>query len=105
MEIQTDNCETVLGEPAEQPLVQIISGAGAKQRPIHSTFMAHQERKYPELETVFAEGLLWGFGHMQVDGDSARVTLLSVPGDGHALSVPLIEYSFDRRSHRYGQND
>ena len=105
LEIQTDNCETVLGEPAEQPLVQIISGASAKQRPIHSTFMAHQERKYPELETVFAEGLLWGFGHMQVDGDSARVTLLSVPGDGHALSVPLIEYSFERRSHRYGQND
>ena len=105
LEIHTDNCETVLGEPAEQPLVQIVSGAGAKQRPIHSTFMAHQERKYPQLTTEFAEGLLWGFAHMQVDGDSASVTMLAVPDDGHASSVELIDYSFDRRSHRYGQSD
>ena len=105
LEIHTDNCETVLGEPAEQPLVQIVSGAGAKQRPIHSTFMAHQERKYPQLTTEFAEGLLWGFAHMQVDGDSASVTMLAVPDDGHSSSVELIDYSFDRRSHRYGQSD
>ena len=105
LEIHTDNCETVLGEPAEQPLVQIVSGAGAKQRPIHSTFMEHQERKYPQLTTEFAEGLLWGFAHMQVDGDSANVTLLEVPDDGHSSFVELIDYSFDRRSHRYGQSD
>ena len=105
LEIHTDNCETVLGKPAEQPLVQIVSGAGAKQRPIHSTFMAHQERKYPQLTTEFAEGLLWGFAHMQVDGDSANVTLLEVPDDGHSSFVELIDYSFDRRSHRYGQSD
>ena len=105
LEIHTDNCETVLGEPAEQPLVQIVSGAGAKQRPIHSTFMAHQERKYPQLKTEFAEGLLWGFAHMQVDGDSANVTLLEVPDDGHSSFVELIDFSFDRRSHRYGQSD
>ena len=105
LEIHTDNCETVLGEPAEQPLVQIVSGAGAKQRPIHSTFMAHQERKYPQLTTEFAEGLLWGFAHMQVDGDSANVTLLEVPDDGHSSFVELIDFSFDRRSHRYGLSD
>ena len=105
LEIHTDNCETVLGEPAEQPLVQIVSGAGAKQRPIHSTFMAHQERKYPQLTTEFAEGLLWGFAHMQVDGDSANVTLLEVSDDGHSSSVELIDFSFDRRSHRYGRSD
>ena len=105
LEIHTDNCETVLGEPAEQPLVQIVSGAGAKQRPIHSTFMAHQERKYPQLTTEFAEGLLWGFAHMQVDGDSASLTMLAVPDDGHSSFVELIDYSFDRRSHRYGQSD
>ena len=105
LEIHTDSCETVLGEPAQRPLVQIVSGAGAKQRPIHSSFMSHQERKYPQHKTVFAEGLLWGFSHMQVDGDSARVTLLSVPNDGHSPSVALIEYSFDRRSHRAGQNN
>ena len=105
LEIHTDNCETVLGEPAEQPLVQIVSGAGAKQRPIHSTFMAHQEKKYPQLTTEFAEGLLWGFAHMQVDGDSASLTMLAVPDDGHSSSVELIDYSFDRRSHRYGQSD
>ena len=105
LEIHTDNCETVLGKPAEQPLVQIVSGAGAKQRPIHSTFMAHQEKKYPQLTTEFAEGLLWGFAHMQVDGDSASLAMLAVPDDGHSSSVELIDYSFDRRSHRYGQSD
>ena len=106
LEIHTDNCETVLEDPAEQPLVQIISGAGAKQRPLHSSFMGHQDEQYPQHQTLFAEGLLWGFSHMQLDGDSATVIMLSVRNDDQSTTTPVFEYSFDRRSHRAaGQNN
>ncbi|MGI9232597.1 MAG: metallophosphoesterase [Woeseiaceae bacterium] len=99
LEIHTDSCKVALGEEAAEPLVQIVSGAGAKQRPIHTSFMAHQERKYPEHKTVMAEGLLWGFAHMTLKGDKAEVTMMSVPDDGSAdISVNHI-YEFKRRSH------
>ena len=39
------------------------------------------------------------------DRFSEEQYLLSVPNDGHSPFVPLIEYSFVRRSHRYGQSD
>lgn len=99
LEIHTDNCEAVLGEATEEPLVQIVSGAAAKQRPIHTSFMHHQELKYPEHETVWAEGLLWGFAHMQVEGDTATVSIMSVPDDGRSDISVDFEYEFDRRSH------
>ena len=39
------------------------------------------------------------------DRFSEEQYLVSVPNDGHSPFVPLIEYSFDRRSHRYDQSD
>ena len=104
LEIHTDNCAAALGQPAARPLVQIVSGAAAKQRPIHTSFMRHQERKYPEHKTVWAEGLLWGFAHLQVDGDNARVSLLSVPDAGPVQISARFAYEFERRSHlHHGQ--
>ncbi len=98
LEIHTDSCESTLGEPTEKPLVQILSGAGAKQRPLHSSFMAHQESKYPEHKTVFAAGMLWGFSHMQIEGDSAKVVMISIPDDASENTTVLYEYEFERRS-------
>ena len=98
MEIHTDNCEAVLGEPTEKPLVQIVSGAASKQRPLNTNFMQHQNQKYPEHKSIWAEGLLWGFAHMQIVGDVATVTLLSVPDDGSSEHSMDFEYSFARRS-------
>jgi hypothetical protein len=98
LEIHTDSCEATLGEPTEKPLVQIVSGAAAKQRPIHTTFMQKQDEKYPEHETLWAEGLLWGFAHLQVEGDSATVRLLSIPDDGSSVIAEDFAYSFERRS-------
>lgn len=100
LEIHTDNCTTTLGQPAAKPLVQILSGAGAKQRPLHSAFMAHQEKKYPEHKTIFAEGMLWGFAHMQIEDDVAKVTLISIPDTGSSETSTLYEYAFERRSGR-----
>tara|TARA_R110002096_G_scaffold6206_10_gene28599 strand:- start:8452 stop:9738 length:1287 start_codon:yes stop_codon:yes gene_type:complete len=98
LEVHTDNCATVLGKPADKPLVQILSGAGAKQRPLHSSFMWHQERKYPQHKTLFAEGMLWGFAFMQIDGDSATVDLLSIPDDASPEITKIFSYTFARRS-------
>lgn len=99
LEIHTDNCEAALGKKSALPLVQIVSGAAAKQRPLHESFMAHQERKYPEHATVMAEGLIWGFSHMVIDGDSARVDMITVPDDGSSEISSIYSYEFERRSH------
>jgi hypothetical protein len=104
LEIHTDDCTAALGQATEVPLVQIVSGAAAKQRPIHTSFMWHQERKYPEHKTIWAAGLLWGFAHMQLEGDNAKVSILSVPDDGSADISTDFEYEFGRRSHlNYGK--
>lgn len=103
LEVHTDTCETTLGKPTEKPLVQILSGAGAKQRPLHSSFMAHQEKKYPEHKTLFAEGLLWGFAHLQIEDNTANVVLISIPDDASPEATILYEYSFERRSRSSSQ--
>ncbi len=99
LEIHTDSCEAALGEATDKPLVEIISGAASKQRPAHTTFIQHQELKYPEHKTVMAKGLRWGFAHMIVEDDTAEITLMRVPNDGSSeISVELV-YQFNRRSH------
>ena len=99
LEVHTDDCSSALGGATSQPLVQVVSGAASKQRPLHTTFMAQQEKKYPEHKTLYADGLVWGFVHMQVADDTARVRVISVPDDGGAdLSIDY-EYEFQRRSH------
>jgi hypothetical protein len=96
--VHSDDCRETLGAPGALPLVQIVSGAAAKQRPVNTNFMRQQELKYPEHKTLFAKGLLWGFAYLDIEGDQATVTLLSVPDDGSSdLSVEF-EYRFQRRS-------
>lgn len=99
LEIHTDSCAQALGKPAATPLVQIVSGAAAKQRPTHTTFMQYQDRKYPEHKTVMAEGLIWGFAHLTLQGDTAEVTMLKVPDDGSSDTTVSYLYQFQRRSH------
>jgi len=98
LEIHTDDCSEALGQPTPKPLVQVLSGAASKQRPINTNFMRHQEAKYPSLKTLFSRGLLWGFAHMQIKGDKATVQLLSVPDDGASGSTVEFTYEFERRS-------
>ena len=99
LEIHTDDCSVALGEATAKPLVQIVSGAAAKQRPTHTTFMQHQDAKYAEHKTIMAEGLLWGFSHMTIDGDDAEVTMLKIPDDGSSDITTSYVYEFSRRSH------
>lgn len=98
LEIHTDSCAEALGEATAKPLIQILSGAAAKQRPLNTAFMKHQELKYPEHKTVFAEGLLWGFSYLDLHGDTASVTMMSVPDTGGSEIEVLYNYKFERRS-------
>jgi len=99
LEIHTDDCSAALGTASEKPLVQIVSGAASKQRPLNTNFMRHQNLKYPEHQSIWAEGLIWGFSHMQIEGDTASVTMLSVPDEGSSDHSVEFEYQFERRSH------
>lgn len=99
LEIHTDSCATALGEATAEPLVEIVSGAAAKQRPINSAFIRHQNARYPEHKTIVADGLLWGFAHMTLQGNSAEVTLLTVPDDGSSEISTMHVFEFSRRSH------
>ncbi len=98
LEVHTDDCSAALGQATAQPLTQVVSGAAAKQRPVNTNFIRYQDAKYPAHETLFAKGLLWGFAHMQIDGDQATVQLLSVPDDGSSAMTVEYEYQFRRRS-------
>ena len=99
LEIHTDSCAAALGDASAEPLVEIVSGAASKQRPVNSAFMRHQEAKYPEHKTIVAGGLLWGFAHMTVEDDTAEVTLMTVPDDGSSEISTMHVYKFNRRSH------
>ncbi|HKX55653.1 MAG TPA: metallophosphoesterase [Xanthomonadales bacterium] len=98
LEVHTDDCSAALGQATAEPLTQIVSGAAAKQRPVNTNFIRQQDLKYPSHKTVFAKGLLWGFAHMQIEGDEARVQLLSIPDDGSSAITVEYEFQFRRRS-------
>lgn len=100
LEIHTDDCRTVLGQADSLPLVTLVSGAAAKQRPLHSTFMAYQDRAYPQKATLYARGHVWGFAGLELGADSGEITILSTPDSGSGEVVEEYRYRFQRRSGR-----
>jgi tartrate-resistant acid phosphatase type 5 len=99
LEIHTDDCRTE-GENYRNapPLLQLISGAGAKQRPVHRPFIAWQDRQYPQKATWFAEGMLWGFAELVLTGDTATVHLVTTPENGSGETRVEFSHDFQRRS-------
>ncbi|WP_157994410.1 metallophosphoesterase [Peristeroidobacter agariperforans] len=96
MEVHTDDCsQTDAG--ALDPLPQIVSGSAAKMRPINSAFIRNQLASYPQLRTLYAKGLTWGFAHLSIEGDKATVKIIEVPTDGSGGSRVTFEQSFARR--------
>ncbi|HNP34783.1 MAG TPA: metallophosphoesterase [Woeseiaceae bacterium] len=98
LEIHTDSCAETLGSPTQKPLVEILSGAASKQRPLNTNFMRHQNEKYPEHKSVFAQGMVWGFSYLALEGDKAQLTMMSVPDEGGSDITNVFEYEFSRRS-------
>jgi len=91
LEMHADDCSSALPGSGVPPLVEVVSGAGAKQRPVHGPFSARQQIEHPELQTLYARGMVWGFAHVQVEGDTATIRLISTPDD--ASGRPVVDYT------------
>jgi len=98
LEVHLDACRE--GGPGAPPLPQVVSGAGAKQRPLHQPLAARQVQDNPQLTSLWARGLTWGFVHLTLAGDQATVRVVSTPNDGSGRPVEEFVYDFQRRSGR-----
>lgn len=98
VELHTDSCATAVPGESLPPLPQIVSGAAAKQRPLNTWFMAHQAKKSPELTTHYAEGQIWGYVHLRLDGDQAVAQAITTPSDGSGGNVVAHTQVYARRS-------
>jgi hypothetical protein len=98
MEVHTDACAEFA--PDLPPLLTVVSGAASKQRPLNTAFMSHQLRNNPELRTLFAQGMAWGFAHVQLDADEARIEVVTTPDDGSGEPVSVYTHTFPRRTGR-----
>lgn len=97
LEVHTDDCSAAA--PSDRPpLLHIVSGAAAKQRPLNSRFMAHQARKSPELRTFYAKGLVWGYVHLTLDREQAVVRVVTTPDDGSGTNQVEFVEAFARRT-------
>jgi len=98
LEIHSDTCEETPDGRTEKPLVQILSGAGAKQRSVHSTFKEQQDRNNQQMQAHYARGMVWGFVHMELTGDMAKATIVTTPDNGSGTANGDFEFEFERRS-------
>jgi 3',5'-cyclic AMP phosphodiesterase CpdA len=100
LEVHTDDCSTALPGQRVDPLVQVVSGSAAKMRPTNTAFIRHQQQANPELQTLFAHGLVWGFAHLTFERDRVQVRIIETPNDGSATTHLVYERSFSRRHAR-----
>ncbi|HEY5759268.1 MAG TPA: metallophosphoesterase [Steroidobacter sp.] len=98
MEVHTDDCSTT-DAGVSDPLPQLVSGSAAKMRPINSAFIRNQQAAHPQVRTLYAKGLTWGFAHLSIEGDKATVKIIETPTDGSGGSRVTFEQSFARRRH------
>ena len=81
LEVHTDDCSTAGLRRGAAPLLQVVSGAAAKQRGVNRAFADWQARSYPQHEPLFARGMTWGFVHVTLGRDSGEVTFRPGPAD------------------------
>jgi tartrate-resistant acid phosphatase type 5 len=95
--IHQDTCEGVLGH-ADSPLNLVISGAGSKQRSIHSRFQAHQIATNTSYRSIYNQGMVWGFSHISLDGNQATIEMITTPNDQSGEPVVSFRYHFKPRT-------
>jgi hypothetical protein len=98
LELYADACKDVPGARDRPPLVQAVSGAAGKQRPLNTNFARHQLAAHPELASLYAQGLTWGFAHVTLEADRGTIRFLTTPDDQSGEPVLAFEHSFQRRS-------
>jgi tartrate-resistant acid phosphatase type 5 len=100
LELYTDTCKDIPEARGRPPLPQLVSGAAGKQRPLNTNFARHQLAAHPELASLHAQGLTWGFAHVTVGADEATIRIVTIPDDGSDAPQLAFEHSFPRRSGR-----
>ncbi len=100
LELHTDACKGVPEARDRPPLPEVVSGSAGKQRPLNTAFARHQVKANPELTSVWARGLLWGFAHVTLAADEATIQMISTPDDGSGTPEVEYEHRFGRRSGR-----
>lgn len=98
LEVHTDACIDVPEARGRPPLAQVVSGAAGKQRPLNTAFARHQRAANPQLSSLWAEGLVWGFAHVTLAADRATIRMVTTPDDQSGTSETAFEHSFERRS-------
>ena len=67
-------------------------------RPTNSAFIRQQLKAHPELQTLWARGLTWGFAHFTFEPDRVTVRMIETPRDGSGTTQVSYEQSFSHRS-------
>jgi len=98
LEVHTDSCKEVPEAQGRPPLPQIVSGAAGKQRPLNTAFARHQLAANPELRSLWALGLTWGFAHVTLEADRATIRMVTTPDDQSGAAVTAFVHAFERRS-------
>jgi hypothetical protein len=93
LELQLDDCSTTDAPPRAAPLLNVVSGAGSKERGVNRLFAKAQQEKYPQLKTVWAKGMTWGFSHVTLGRDRATVKMFTVGTEG----VPSEAFTYEFR--------
>lgn len=98
LEAHLDDCSKALPGAHAKPLLQVVTGAAAKQRPSNALFATRQQINNPELRSLYSRGMVWGFAHVTLDGERAIVKLISTPNEGSGRMVEEFEIILARRS-------
>jgi tartrate-resistant acid phosphatase type 5 len=97
MEAYTDDCSSVPGA-LTKPLPMLVSGAGAKYRPLNPRFMAHQNAANPQMRNLWSKGAVWGFMHIGLKDDRLTAEIFTTPEDMSGRPIAETALTFDRRS-------
>ncbi|MBV1909186.1 MAG: metallophosphoesterase [Kangiellaceae bacterium] len=99
LELHQDSCDSVFGNNHNRsPLLQVLSGAAAKQRSVHKSFAEYQQENYPDNKLIWAKGMIWGFSHIQLVEDNAEITLHTTPLSGSGETELEYTLNYKRRS-------
>jgi tartrate-resistant acid phosphatase type 5 len=98
LEVHTDDCSAALPGTDVTPLPQVVSGSASKMRPTNSAFIRQQLKAHPDLRTLWARGLTWGFAHLTFEDERVTVKMIETPRDGSGTAQVTYEHSFARRS-------
>jgi amidase len=97
LEVHEQSCERYAGSPPGK-LPHIVSGAAGKQRTLNYKFAERQAETMPGFAPLWAQGMIWGFVHLNLADDNATVTVVSTPDDASGDVVVEYEYEFVRRT-------